>query len=326
MSDNFNQRLNEKLNLALPIQIIRARRKSTVGICIEAKTLLITVPHTLSEAKIEMNLVEYKARLIRMVDQYQSQPNEDEQICLFDEKTKLIKSIYGFPVIVERKDRTRIGIVIDAEKVLVKVSNDTSDTKINEYIKEKYRWIKRNLQKRIEFIPPKSKEFKSGSKLLYLGNEFTLNIKASKLNTVKITNEEIIISMPVDIGKSAQKTLLGNLLLNWYHVEATKVLKAKVEKYESLIGVKHTSFKLGDFKSKWGHCTNLNDLAFNWRLILAPEDVLDYVVVHELCHILEHNHSSKFWKLVASYLPNYQKQEQWLNENSNKVFITNNVF
>jgi predicted metal-dependent hydrolase len=80
------------------------------------------------------------------------------------------------------------------------------------------------------------------------------------------------------------------------------------------LGVRYTRIALRDQRSRWGSCSNRGTLSFNWRLVLAPHDVLDYVVVHEVCHLLEHNHGPQFWALVKRRRPAYEDAKAWLDE------------
>lgn len=96
---------------------------------------------------------------------------------------------------------------------------------------------------------------------------------------------------------------------------ACAVFEQKVSLYAKLMGVSYGRITIRDQKTRWGSCSGKGNLNFNWRLILAPEEVLDYVVVHELAHRREMNHSPRFWAQVAAVLPDYQKRRQWLKQN-----------
>jgi predicted metal-dependent hydrolase len=80
------------------------------------------------------------------------------------------------------------------------------------------------------------------------------------------------------------------------------------------LGVRYDRIEIRDQRSRWGSCSTRGTLSFNWRLVLAPFEVLDYVVVHELCHLREPNHSRRFWRLVESRRPDWRAQREWLNE------------
>ena len=100
----------------------------------------------------------------------------------------------------------------------------------------------------------------------------------------------------------------------WYRSRARERLIEKVERYSKQIGVTSKGLRVGRFKSKWGSCDRNSKLAFNWNLIKAPHAVIDYVVIHELCHIIQPNHSKFFWQEVEKYDPAYKEHRAWLKK------------
>jgi predicted metal-dependent hydrolase len=95
---------------------------------------------------------------------------------------------------------------------------------------------------------------------------------------------------------------------------ARELLTMLCEEEAAELGVTYQRIQIRDQKSRWGSCSTTGTLSFNWRLVLAPYEVLDYVVVHELCHIREANHSRRFWNLVESRRPGWRRQRDWLHE------------
>jgi hypothetical protein len=85
------------------------------------------------------------------------------------------------------------------------------------------------------------------------------------------------------------------------------------------LGVRYSRITLRDQRSRWGSCSAKGELSFNWRLVLAPHDVLDYVVVHEVCHLVEHHHGPAFWKLLSRRRPAYHEPKEWLDEHGWEV-------
>ena len=105
----------------------------------------------------------------------------------------------------------------------------------------------------------------------------------------------------------------------WYRSRARERLLEKVERYSKLIGVSSKGLRVGSFKSKWGSCDSRSKLAFNWNLIKAPHAVIDYVVIHELCHIIQPNHSKLFWQEVEKYDPVYKEHRAWLKQHASEL-------
>lgn len=101
-------------------------------------------------------------------------------------------------------------------------------------------------------------------------------------------------------------------------LQARRVLTEKSDYYKSLLGVDYQRIRIGSQRTRWGSCSTRGTISYNWHLILMPERIMDYVVVHELCHLLEMNHSKRFWKKVGEVLPDYENRRKWLKENGNQ--------
>ena len=100
--------------------------------------------------------------------------------------------------------------------------------------------------------------------------------------------------------------------------QAREVLTKKSDDYKEILHVNYTRIRIGDQKTRWGSCSSKGTISYNWRLILMPERIQNYVVVHELCHLLEMNHSPAFWKKVSEVLPDYQSSRKWLKEHGSQ--------
>ena len=106
-----------------------------------------------------------------------------------------------------------------------------------------------------------------------------------------------------------------------YRQAAKEYIPKRVAYYAELLDVTYATISIRDQKTRWGSCSSKGNLSFSWRLILAPPKVLDYVVVHELCHRKEMNHSPRFWALMESIIPDYKIHRKWLKENGEKLTI-----
>ena len=106
-----------------------------------------------------------------------------------------------------------------------------------------------------------------------------------------------------------------------YRAAAKQYIYERVEYYKELTGGHYTSIRIGDQKTRWGSCSSNGTLSFSWRLMLAPPRVLDYVVIHELCHLTYMNHSREFWAKVASIDPDYREHRKWLKDNGDSLII-----
>lgn len=175
-------------------------------------------------------------------------------------------------------------------------------------------WIlnrKTELEQFKEEIP--NREFKDREQFPFLGNEYQISIEDSKS---KIEDRKIILSKTKTQNKPV-RTVIEEL----YRRKAREIISRKVEKYLDKIDGAYDKIYIRNQKTKWGSCSPKDNLSFNWRLLLAPEHVLEYVVVHELVHLEEKNHDQSFWRRVRELYPNYKDSNRWLNRNSAKLII-----
>ena len=203
-----------------------------------------------------------------------------------------------------------VSIEIKEDYVQVSAPKILSDMEINIIINRKKNWIKKKvlLQKsRAVYLP---KKFINGEILKFLGKNYKLNIVNSSKEKVELKENKINVYL------KRKNTSIKSLLEIWYRANGLKVITRKINYYNFLIGVKPNSINLRSFKKRWGSCNSKGDIAFNWRLLMAPNSVINYVVIHELCHLIHFNHSKNFWKTVKYFHPNYKIEEDWLKKYS----------
>ena len=110
-------------------------------------------------------------------------------------------------------------------------------------------------------------------------------------------------------------------MIVWYKEQAFEKITESANHYSQISGWKYKTINITSAQGRWGSCSSSGSINFSWKLIMAPFDVVEYVVVHELAHITEKNHSARFWNKVKSILPNYKTQEKWLKENGKKLTL-----
>ena len=117
----------------------------------------------------------------------------------------------------------------------------------------------------------------------------------------------------------AKNPPLSEFRRSYYMESARKIFKRKTAAYARRMGVTYGRITIREQKTRWGSCSSAGNLNYNWRLIFAPEEIVDYIVVHELAHRLEMNHSKAFYNIVESVLPDYRKAQKWLRENGGSL-------
>ena len=189
--------------------------------------------------------------------------------------------------------------------------------KIRELVETKRAWILRQLQ-RLEAVAtnPTNAALTHGATLLYRGQPHTLLLLADGTGrpTVTYSSCQISVHLPELVGEDNDPTVWQSLK-QWYLAQAQQQLLERTRYWAGQIGVQPIRISLRDQKTRWGSCSSRGTISFNWRLIMAPPAVLDYLVVHELCHMLHPNHSPAYWREVARWIPDCREQRRWLKQN-----------
>jgi len=178
------------------------------------------------------------------------------------------------------------------------------------FIERKQNWILRKQEfMRNNLLAYAPKMFLDGEEFWYLGTMYPLKI----INSSKIILSENL-QFPSALLNDANKHLTA-----WYKKEARAIITERIVYYADLVKLKYKTIKITSAKTRWGSCSARGGLNFTWRLVMAPLAVVDYVVVHELVHLVERNHSQRFWQKVANIMPDYQARRRWLKQNGNKM-------
>jgi len=226
---------------------------------------------------------------------------------------------------VVKTKRKTIGIIVDKNgEVKVHAPFCVTEKQICKIVQKKADWI---IKKVYEVIERNSnlvyRQFVSGEKFLYLGKEYTLEIVEKDLSKPEVLILEDTMAVYISKGLYAEsrKQTIKEALVKWYRQRFAEIVKNRIEKYSLQLKVAPCKVVIKDQKTRWGSCSKKGNINLNWRLIMAPIDIIDYVVVHELCHLKVMNHSKDFWNLVESILPNYHESRKWLNVNGNRLGI-----
>jgi len=154
--------------------------------------------------------------------------------------------------------------------------------------------------------------FTSSQSLPWRGREVPLIIKEATGSRVRVAvDESVHIALPKGLGEARDEVALRAFYL-WVRRWLQAQVALLAGRHEATFSLKPREIRIKQMKTRWGSCGPRNDININWLLALGPESVLEYVVVHELCHIAERNHSPAFWSLVARHLPNYAEERRWL--------------
>lgn len=238
-------------------------------------------------------------------------------------KIKLGDTEINYRIIIS--NRKTISLIIDPEKgLLVRAPERVTYRQIEQIVREKSNWIIRKQEEIKRIRSEVEKEFVAGEKLPFQGEIYEIEVMESgeiKSVTVSLEDGIFLIKVPHDLKGDNRKEEIKRRLVEWYKKEARSKYKERVEHYRKKLGVSYNKIFIRDQKTRWGSCSSKGNLNFNWRLIMAPLSIMDYIVVHELVHLIHPNHSRDFWKLVESVIPDYKEKKQWLRVNGYRLKI-----
>ena len=209
------------------------------------------------------------------------------------------------PYKIVRSKRKTIALTIDSEaQLVVRAPMKLGEDVIKDFIRKKKKWII-DKQRQVMDYATKQSAFilEDGENVLYFGKSYAV----LRGNTAEIVIEGNFIIVP------ASMTLDG--FAAWMKEQGNDIIRERVDYFANLLGVKYSSVKMSEAKRRWGSCGTGNTLNFAWRLVMCPQSVIDYVVVHELSHITYKDHSAKFWTRVATVMPSYKEAQDWLRLN-----------
>lgn len=220
--------------------------------------------------------------------------------------------------VVFRKRKTLSIKVETSEMVKVVSPIGLSRDRILMILMKKERWIKEKIDmfESAELVHKKG-SFEDGEQIMYLGRKYHLNIQMD--SSVKNTLVKLYRGRFIVVVRDKNTSGIRFAMEEWYREKAQKIIQDRVNYYNKFFDVTPIGVKVKEQKRIWGSCTYQNRLLFNWRCIMAKIDVVDYIVVHEMCHMKQKDHSKRFWNIVRYILPDYKLREKWLRENELKM-------
>lgn len=223
---------------------------------------------------------------------------------------------HGFIVEIIRTSRIKSAdIRVEEGAVSVVVPRELTEERIGQVLKDKKKWIRNKILLHREAQPVNARKYISGESFSYMGRNYRLKVIHGEFAPVKLIEGRFQVTVPVGVGKE-QPHMVRNALERWFKHHAQIKLQRKVLRYSSIIGVEPLLVGVKTFKSRWGSCSAKGKLDFNWKIIIAPNRMIDYVVVHELCHLKHHDHSERFWREVGRVIPEYAECREWLKDNA----------
>ncbi|HDZ16440.1 MAG TPA: M48 family peptidase [Methylophaga aminisulfidivorans] len=217
--------------------------------------------------------------------------------------------------VIRSKKRKTMALQIRDDQVLLRIPARLPMALANRFIQEKKHWIQQTLANK---TPSEKKQFTNGELFRFLDQKLPLNIIFAKRNKVYLENQTLIVETKVSEPSYLQ---LSKWITNWYRQHANEYLADRFALISKQLDFSPNSLTIKSYKARWGSCAINGAIQLNWKLIMAPVDIIDYVIIHELCHLQHHNHSSQFWGLVTHFYPDYQQARTWLKKHGHTLTI-----
>lgn len=213
--------------------------------------------------------------------------------------------------------RTTTGIAVSiADGIVVTAPAALADQEIDQIVHQKARWLVERLADLAEVEPePPLPEFVGGETFAYLGRQYRLRIvpapDASRVD-VRLRSGWLTATVPSGLNGSDASAAIRKELPRWYRRRASDLLPKRTETWAQRLGVDSPRVLVRDQQKRWGSCTRDGRLRINWRIMMAPTMLVDYVLAHELCHLQVPNHSKRFWALLGTIMPDYARRRERL--------------
>ena len=217
-----------------------------------------------------------------------------------------------------RSKRRSIGFLIGENGLRITAPRWVTLADIEQAIHEKQAWILKHLREKRERQAQRQDSalrFEDGAKLALLGQDFTLRFTQgrSKIEANHVSSE-LLIQLPIGVDDALHANMCRSRLKQWLQQQAKLIFSQRMPELAEQLGVRYSHMQLSSAGTRWGSCTSNGVIRLNWRLIHLDPELIDYVIAHELAHLIEMNHSPAFWATVARIYPHYDRARKQLKE------------
>lgn len=220
----------------------------------------------------------------------------------------------AIPFCLRRSQRAkRLQMALRQNRFEIVAPTRMSNHVILSFVWQQRHWMLKALRSKSASVWPKG--FLPSENIAYRGEQKILHLKYGAKPAVALIAHALVFTLPLHKTPCEQyESKIKKMLTIWYQEQAKQIIQNTIDKYCLLLGQWPKSFHLKQQKTRWGSCGIDQKIYLNWVLVLAPIGVLEYVVVHELCHLLHRNHGKRFWAKVAQCMPDFEYYEKWLRQ------------
>jgi predicted metal-dependent hydrolase len=230
---------------------------------------------------------------------------------------------FDYKIIRSRRRVNTTSISVSENGIVVHAPFWVPKFVIDRFVSEKEEWINNQLT-RVEKKSAGKKQYVEGETHLFFGKELKLTINEKDLPSrtkVELLTDTILVTLWSSHQGEKRTKEIKEALTSWYLEQGIGLITEKVNYFSKQLSVDYREIKIKKVSTIWGSCSPTNNLSFNRKLIMAPHEIVDYVVIHEVCHMIQRNHSSHFWALVCKFDPMFRQHRRWLKTNSHLLSL-----
>ena len=216
---------------------------------------------------------------------------------------------------VVRSKRATADIVLERDgRIVVRAPESAADEQIEKIVDSKLHWIYPNLAEWRDLNSTRIlREYKSGEGFLYLGRSYRLKLVAEQAEPLLLKNGRFTLRR--DLVESGDVELAKAAFREYYVARGYERISKRVEYFAPKVDAKPRGVDVKELGHRWASCSPLGKLSFHWKCMMAPQTIIDYIIVHELCHFHHLDHTDAFWNEVDKVMPNYRERKEWLKVN-----------
>ncbi|GKU26061.1 M48 family metallopeptidase [Clostridium folliculivorans] len=218
-----------------------------------------------------------------------------------------------------RSKRKTVAIEVKEDKIIVKCPYNCSKQYVESLIDKNRVWIEET-HKKVMGKKANKLTYKEGQNIYYMGAPYEIKVIIGTRDLLEFDGEKFIftiMSSKFNNSEDSEKVKM-QLMMAWFRKKGAEYLTKRTCDLAKQLGLTINKVYIKNVRTIWGSCSTKNNINYNIRLISMPKEVIDYVIIHELCHLVERNHSEKFWNLVERIIPNYRQRRNFLKNNSSK--------
>ncbi|UTF61649.1 M48 family metallopeptidase [Gilvimarinus sp. DA14] len=217
--------------------------------------------------------------------------------------------------------RRTIGIEVRDAQVVVRAPRGFPESQLRAMVAAKSRWIEDKVARQRQRLHDRPVyQYCDAEYFPYLGGRLRLKVSQGARQECWRDGEDLVVQLGRR-SRQSEPQQIHAAVAAWYRMRALEVLETKTRRLCLNAGLRAGKVSVRATRSKWGHCTRLGDIQYNWQILLAPEPVVDYLVAHEVSHLVQQNHSPAFWRQVERLCPGYQSWRQWLREHGHTLIL-----